>query len=92
MTLSVLDFFSWNTTFKKQGSVSLSEPMDANFTYSSKPCYSSSQNRKGQIFLEDDVKSGKYEVVRVRLNDDIRYCTLKEDDWKLFSQVKTIQN
>ena len=45
--------------------------------------------KKGQMFyLEDIVKVGKCTRARVRLNDDIRYCTLRDDYWKLLSKTK----
>lgn len=45
--------------------------------------------KKGQrFFLEDIVKSGKYTRAKVRLNNDVRYCTLRDDFWKLIYKTK----
>lgn len=44
---------------------------------------------KGQrMFIEDIVKSGKYTRAKVRLNNDIRYCTMRDDFWKLVYKTK----
>lgn len=44
---------------------------------------------KGQrFFLEDIVKVGKYTRARVRLNNDVRYITMRDDYWKLIYKTK----
>lgn len=44
---------------------------------------------KGQrMFIEDIVKVGNYTRAKVRLNNDIRYCTMRDDFWKLVYKTK----
>lgn len=44
---------------------------------------------KGQtLHLEDIVKVGKYTRAKIRINNDIRYCTLRDDFWKLVYKTK----
>lgn len=39
-------------------------------------------------YLEDIVIFGKYSRAKIRLNNDIRYCTMRDDYWKLISKTK----
>lgn len=39
-------------------------------------------------YLEDVVMVGKYSRAKIRLNNDIRYCTMRDDYWKLISKTK----
>ena len=48
--------------------------------------------KRGQTFhLEDIVKVGKYTRAKVRLNNDIRYCTMRDDYWKLKYKTKVVK-
>lgn len=44
---------------------------------------------KGQrIHLEDIIKRGKYTRAMIRINNDIRYVTMRDDYWKLIKKTK----
>ncbi|MDT2864705.1 hypothetical protein [Vagococcus carniphilus] len=48
--------------------------------------------KRGQTFhLEDIVTVGKYTRAKVRLNNDIRYCTMRDDYWKLKYKTKVVK-
>ena len=48
--------------------------------------------KRGQTFhLEDIVAAGKYTRAKVRLNNDIRYCTMRDDYWKLKYKTKVVK-
>ena len=48
--------------------------------------------KRGQTFhLEEIVTVGKYTRAKVRLNNDIHYCMMRDDYWKLKYKTKVVK-